>query len=132
MELMLIDACLLVYAMLLLHFKDACLLFSMVFVKKLLRYSWTIFPSMELPLIIVCTTLIKFCRDVKKLISFLIGRSATLWLMKELFLGIDRAKVEAIEKMPYPRDVKGIHSILGLAGFYRRFIKYFSKVSKPL
>ncbi|KAK1667742.1 hypothetical protein QYE76_055901 [Lolium multiflorum] len=45
---------------------------------------------------------------------------------------VDRAKVEAIEKMPYPRDVKGIRSILGHAGFYRRFIKDFSKISKPL
>jgi hypothetical protein len=35
----------------------------------------------------------------------------------------NRAKVEAIEKMPCPRDVKGIRSILGHAGFYRRFIK---------
>jgi hypothetical protein len=42
------------------------------------------------------------------------------------------AKVEAIEKMPCPRDVKDIHSILGHAGFYRRFIKDFSKISKPL
>src|SRR3954470_15721344 len=88
MELMLIDVCLLVCAMLLLHFKDAYLLFFMVFVKKSWRYSWTIFLSMELPLIIFCTILIKFCRDVKKLILFLIGRSVTLWLMKELFLGI--------------------------------------------
>ncbi|KAK1613104.1 hypothetical protein QYE76_036777, partial [Lolium multiflorum] len=45
---------------------------------------------------------------------------------------VDRAKVEAIEKMPYPRDVKGIRSVLGHAGFYRRFIKDFSKISKPL
>jgi hypothetical protein len=66
-------------AMLLLLFKDACLLFFMVFVKKLWRYSWTISPSMELILIIVCTILIKFCRDVKKQILFLIGRNATLW-----------------------------------------------------
>src|SRR4051794_23825497 len=88
MVLMLIDACLSVCAMLLLRFKDACLLFFMVFVKKLWRYSWTISPSMELPLIIVCTIVIKFGRDVKKLILFLIGRSATLWLIKELFLGI--------------------------------------------
>src|SRR3954465_15858787 len=88
MELMLIDVCLLVCAMLLLCFKDACLLFFMVFVKKLWRYSWMISPSMGLPLIIVCTILIKFCRDVKKLILFLIGRNATLWLMKEFFLGI--------------------------------------------
>jgi hypothetical protein len=34
--------------------------------------------------------------------------------------------------MPCPRDIKDIHSILGHAGFYRRFIKYFSKISKPL
>jgi hypothetical protein len=34
--------------------------------------------------------------------------------------------------MPCPRDVKGIRSILGHAGFYRRFIKDFSKISKPL
>src|SRR3954463_3790565 len=88
MELMLIDICPFVCAMLVLHFRDACLLSFMVFVKKLWRYSWTIFPSMGLPLIIVCTILIKFCKDVKKLMLFLIGRNATLWLMKGLFLGI--------------------------------------------
>ena len=45
---------------------------------------------------------------------------------------MDRAKIEAIEKLPYPRDIKGIRSFLGHAGFYRRFIKDFSKISKPL
>ena len=34
--------------------------------------------------------------------------------------------------MPCPKDVKGIRSILGHAGFYRRFIEDFSKISKPL
>src|SRR3954469_13529453 len=34
--------------------------------------------------------------------------------------------------MPYPRDIKGIRSFLGHAGFYRRFIKDFSKTSIPL
>ena len=72
---------------------------------------------------------------------FLTRRNATLCSMKELFLDIiffergievDIAKVEAIEKMPYPRDVKGIRSDLGHVGFYRRFIKDFSKISKPL
>ncbi|KAK1641975.1 hypothetical protein QYE76_059780 [Lolium multiflorum] len=52
--------------------------------------------------------------------------------ISERGIEVDRAKVEAIEKMPYPRDVKGIRSVLGHAGFYRRFIKDFSKVSKPL
>ena len=45
---------------------------------------------------------------------------------------VDPAKIEAIEKLPYPRDIKGIRSFLRHAGFYRRFIKDFSKISKPL
>jgi hypothetical protein len=45
---------------------------------------------------------------------------------------VDIAKVEAIEEMPCPKDVKGIHGILSHAGFYMRFIKDFSKISKPL
>ena len=45
---------------------------------------------------------------------------------------VDKAKVDAIEKMPCPKDIKGIRSFLGHASFYRRFIKYFSKISRPL
>jgi hypothetical protein len=52
--------------------------------------------------------------------------------ISEIGIEFDRAKVEAIEKMPCPRDVKGICSILGNAGVYRRFINDFSKISKPL
>src|SRR3954468_18104882 len=45
---------------------------------------------------------------------------------------VDKEKIEAIERMPYPRDIKGIRIFLGHAGFYRRFIKDFSKTSRPL
>lgn len=45
---------------------------------------------------------------------------------------VDRANIEAIEKLPYPCDVKGIHGFLGHAGFYKRFIKNFSSVLKLL
>ena len=45
---------------------------------------------------------------------------------------VDKAKIEAIEKLPYPKDIKGIRSFLGHDGFYKRFIKDFSKISKPL
>ena len=45
---------------------------------------------------------------------------------------VDIAKVEVTEKLPPPTSVKGIRSFLGHAGFYRRFIKDFSKIAKPL
>ena len=45
---------------------------------------------------------------------------------------VDKAKIETIEKLPPPTSVKGIRSFLGHAGFYRRFIKDFSKIAKPL
>ena len=52
--------------------------------------------------------------------------------VSERGIEVDKAKVDAIEKMPCPKDIKGIRSILGHAGFYRRFIKDFSKISRPL
>ena len=45
---------------------------------------------------------------------------------------VDKAKIEVIEKLPPPNSIKGICSFLGHTGFYRRFIKDFSKISKPL
>ena len=47
-------------------------------------------------------------------------------------LEVDRAKIITIEKLPPPINVKAIHSFLEHAGFYRRFIKDFSKIIKPL
>ena len=45
---------------------------------------------------------------------------------------VDKSKIETIEKLPPPSLVKGIRSFLGHTGFYRRFIKDFSKIAKPL
>jgi hypothetical protein len=44
---------------------------------------------------------------------------------------VDRAKIEVIEQLPPPTNVKGIRSFLGHAGFYRRFIKDFSQITRP-
>ncbi|GJW43103.1 reverse transcriptase domain-containing protein [Tanacetum coccineum] len=45
---------------------------------------------------------------------------------------VDKAKIDVISKLPHPTTVKGIQSFLGHAGFYRRFIKDFSKISRPM
>lgn len=45
---------------------------------------------------------------------------------------IDRAKIEAISKLPSSRTVKDIRSFLGHARFYRRFIHNFAIIAKPL
>ena len=52
--------------------------------------------------------------------------------ISERGIEVNKAKVDTIEKMPCPKDIKGIRSFLGHAGFYRRFIKDFSKISRPL
>lgn len=44
----------------------------------------------------------------------------------------DPAKIDAVKNFPIPTTQKEIKSFLGLAGYYRRFIKDFAKISKPL
>ena len=45
---------------------------------------------------------------------------------------VNKAKIEMIEKLPPPSSVKRIRRFLEHVGFYRRFIKDFSKIAKPL
>jgi len=45
---------------------------------------------------------------------------------------MDPAKVKAIVEWEAPRSVKGVRAFIGFANFYRRFIKQFSEIARPL
>jgi hypothetical protein len=53
-------------------------------------------------------------------------------VISERGIEVDKAKVETVEQLPPPTDVKSLRSFLGHVGFYTRFIKDFSKITKPL
>nr|GEY71199.1 putative reverse transcriptase domain-containing protein [Tanacetum cinerariifolium] len=63
------------------------------------------------------------------------------WLSKVQFLGhvidsegihVDPAKIESIKDWASPKTPTEIHQFLGLAGYYRQFIKGFSKIARPM
>ena len=63
------------------------------------------------------------------------------WLNEVSFLGhivskegirVDPKKIEVVVEWKPPRNVTKIHSFLGLAGYYRRFVKGFSTIAAPM
>ena len=53
-------------------------------------------------------------------------------LVSERGIEVDRAKIEVIEQLPPPVNIRGIRSFLGHVGFYLRFIKDFSHIARLL
>jgi hypothetical protein len=52
--------------------------------------------------------------------------------ISEKGIEVDKAKIEVIEQLLPPTNVKGFRSFLGHVGFYRRFIQNFSQIARPL
>jgi hypothetical protein len=44
----------------------------------------------------------------------------------------DPTKIEAVKEWPVPNNLKEVRSFVGLCSYYRRFIKNFSKIARPL
>src|SRR5438128_12624267 len=53
-------------------------------------------------------------------------------IISEGGISVDLGKVKEVLNWKTPQNVGDIRSFLGLAGYYRRFIEGFSKISKPL
>ena len=45
---------------------------------------------------------------------------------------VDPEKIDAVTNWPVPKTVKDIRSFLGLAGYFRKFVKDFSAIALPL
>uniref|UniRef100_A0A2N9F185 Reverse transcriptase n=1 Tax=Fagus sylvatica TaxID=28930 RepID=A0A2N9F185_FAGSY len=107
--------------------------FVVVFIDDILIYSKSL-EEHEQHLRVVLQTL----RDHKLYAKL---KKCEFWLESVAFLGhvifkdgilVDPKKVEAIVDWERPKDVREIRSFLGLAGYYRRFIVGFSKISLPM
>ena len=64
-----------------------------------------------------------FCTTEVDFLGMIVGRDG---------IKMDQTKVKAILDWPEPKNVKGVRSFLGLANFYRRFIKDYARVARPL
>jgi len=68
-------------------------------------------------------------------------KKCDFWMEKVHFLGhviskegitVDPTKIAAIIDWPRPSNMTKVRSFLGMAGYYRRFVRDFSKIASPL
>ncbi|KAA3487552.1 DNA/RNA polymerases superfamily protein [Gossypium australe] len=107
--------------------------FVVVFIDDILIYSRDVNEYAE-----HLRKVLQILRDKKFYAKF---SKSEFWLKEVGFLGhivsgdgirVDLSKISAIVEWKPPRNVTEVRSFLGLAGYYRRFVKGFSMIATPI
>ncbi|KAD5961141.1 hypothetical protein E3N88_12614 [Mikania micrantha] len=107
--------------------------FVLVFFDDILVYS----PTMKLHLdhLRLTLTLLRQHSFFAKLSKCCFGQSQVLFLGHVVTgdgVQVDQDKISAIQSWPIPSNVKEVRGFLGLTGYYRRFIRNYGIIAKPL
>lgn len=65
----------------------------------------------------------EFLKTEVEFLGFIVGAAG---------IKANQNKIEAIANIPPPKTLKDLRSFLGMSGYYRRFIKDYAKLAKPL
>ena len=101
---------------------DDILVFSKTF-EDHMRHLQIVFKILKEANLMIKLKKCKFCEPNIEFLGHIVGRDG---------LKPDPSKIEKIKNLKSPKNVKDVRSILGICSYYRKFVKNFSKIAKPL
>ena len=101
---------------------DDILIYSRTF-EEHLKHLEIVFKVLKDAGIIVKLKKCKFCESNMEFLGHIVGKDG---------LRPDPGKIDKIKNLKRPVKVKDVRSVLGLCSYYRKFVKDFSRIAKPL
>ncbi|RDX81094.1 Retrovirus-related Pol polyprotein from transposon opus, partial [Mucuna pruriens] len=112
--------------------------FPLPFIDQVFMDDFTVYAESFEACLSNLSKVLKRCVDTNLVLNF---EKCHFMVTKGIVLGhlvsnrdieVDKSKIDIISSLPNPTFVREVHSFLGHAGFYKRFIKNFNKLALPL